>query len=182
MSLSEASIKNTALSVYQALVHKLKLKPEQIIIFGRSMGSGPACFLAHERPCGALILFAPYHSIKFVAKEHVGCISCCAPNMFRNIDYISKIVVPTVIIHGKQDEVISHGNGAALFKASGALESDKMFVNPADMGHNEFAMSRDVIIPIESFLTNRGILKRETSTPINIECIAVDVNDSDNRR
>lgn len=135
------------------------------------MGSGPACYLAHERPCAALVLFAPFHSIKTVAKEHIGCLSCCAPNIFKNYEYIAKIAVPTVIIHGHRDNVINHSNSASLYKASGATQIDKTFVNPVAMSHNDFLMDSHLVQSVNTFLTNRKVIHNKAYKPIRFENI-----------
>lgn len=41
---------------------------------GRSMGSGPACFLAEKYNPNGLILISPYTSIRKVVENYVGMI------------------------------------------------------------------------------------------------------------
>ena len=48
------------------------MKEEDIIVFGRSMGGGPACFLAGNFNPGALLLQSTFTSIKDVTGDHVG--------------------------------------------------------------------------------------------------------------
>lgn len=45
------------------------------MIFGRSMGTGPACFLASKYNPKALLLMSPFESIRTVAKEHVSVLA-----------------------------------------------------------------------------------------------------------
>jgi len=49
----------------------LKVQVSDIFIFGRSIGSGPACELAAKYKPKALILMAPFKSLKTVANELV---------------------------------------------------------------------------------------------------------------
>lgn len=49
----------------------MKIKESKILIFGRSIGSGPACFLASTFTPKLLILMSPFLSIRKVAKDYV---------------------------------------------------------------------------------------------------------------
>ena len=152
------SINQATWSVYNHLTQKKGVKPKQIIIFGRSMGSGPATFLAHRtnNQAAALILFSPYQSIRDVSKEHAGCFGNFVPNYFDNKSLIPQITIPTFIIHGQRDEVISHENGKRLFELSGSKQ--KQFANPPQMTHNRFELRPDFITPATQFLGEVQVL------------------------
>ena len=51
---------------------------------GRSIGSGPASYLASEVKCSKLALVSPFDSIRNVSMEHVGCMGCMVKNHFDN--------------------------------------------------------------------------------------------------
>ena len=78
---------------------------------GRSLGTGPAAFLASEYTCGGLILLSPYTSIKAAAKHYLGCFGKCAsyaiPDIFKTLQVFPKIKCPVLIIHGAKDKVTS---------------------------------------------------------------------------
>lgn len=57
VTLGEKSIKEDSLIIFDYLVEKLKIPNKQILVLGRSIGGGPATFLASERKIGGLILF-----------------------------------------------------------------------------------------------------------------------------
>ncbi len=70
-------------------------------------GSGPACSLASTNTPAGIILMSPYTSIKDVADDLVtGYLSWVVKDRFRNIDIISKIKSPILLIHGKSDTLI----------------------------------------------------------------------------
>ena len=69
---SEEKIKEDAEYVYKFCLHDMGLQEKDLLIFGRSMGSGPASWLAGTYNPGALILMSPYTSIKNVAHDYVG--------------------------------------------------------------------------------------------------------------
>lgn len=67
----------------------MKVPATDIILFGRSIGSGPACYLAGTRNIGGLVLMCPYTSIRNAAKHLAGGIaSYLIAERFRNIDCI----------------------------------------------------------------------------------------------
>jgi pimeloyl-ACP methyl ester carboxylesterase len=51
-------------AAYSFAVHGLGWNPRDVILFGRSIGTGPAARLAADVPCGGLILISPYTSVK----------------------------------------------------------------------------------------------------------------------
>ena len=72
-----------------------------IILFGRSIGSSPASYVANRRNPAALILMSPFKSLREVAKDLVGWfLSLAIAERFRNIDLISEIKCPVFIVHG----------------------------------------------------------------------------------
>ena len=155
------SIKATANLVYDFVTRTMRIPPQDIIIFGRSIGTGPATYLANRSDCSALVLFSPYISIRGVAKEHVGCLSCCAPDIFQNIEAIRTIRRPIFIIHGKLDEVINVKNADALFEACHTNSREhKDIRKPEHMTHNDFFLEDDFIAPSTYFLESRKLIKQ----------------------
>ena len=100
---SETLLSN-ARTVFDFVINDLKYKSEEVFLFGRSMGSGPACHLASlYEPCG-LILLSPYTSLKDVVSSLVGRIpALLVKERFKNAEAISKSKCPALIIHGQAD-------------------------------------------------------------------------------
>jgi hypothetical protein len=82
------------------VVKETNLKEKDVLLFGRSMGSGPATFLAANNNPGALILMSPYTSIKNVVRNKVGWLSAIVAEHFDNITLMPKVRCPTFIVHG----------------------------------------------------------------------------------
>lgn len=72
---SEDKIYTDADLVYNFVISMTYLRQKDIILLGRSLGSGPATYLAAKYDPGALILMSPYTSIKSVASNKVGWLS-----------------------------------------------------------------------------------------------------------
>ena len=87
--------------VFAYVVEKCGLKPDDIIVFGRSIGSGSATHIASTFNPGALALMSPFTSIKDVVHTLVGkAFAFVIKERFRNIDKIENVICPTFIVHG----------------------------------------------------------------------------------
>jgi hypothetical protein len=64
-----------SVSVFDYLTNFLEIEPNNIFVFGRSIGSAPSSYLASQRKFGGLILMSPFTSVKSVAKNLVGFFS-----------------------------------------------------------------------------------------------------------
>jgi len=140
--------------VFDFLTAEVGIRPENIIVFGRSIGSGPATHLAANRKPGALVLMSPYTSIKAVVKDIAGqLVSSLFAERFSNIDEIEKAECPCFFIHGKKDKVIPWEHSKALFEKCKAVAG----INISEtMTHNAFKLSGDIINPTKKFLKQLG--------------------------
>jgi hypothetical protein len=138
-------------------VHELSVAEQDIILFGRSIGSSPSCFIAKERPnVGAMILLSPFKSLREVAKDHVGKIlSYILAERYRNIELIEYCKCPVIIIHGMNDSLIDVSHSYALKSHCGS-ETCKL-ITPDHMDHNQFKLQEDIIHPVKSFLKESGV-------------------------
>ena len=110
---------------------------EKIIFFGRSLGSAVAVDLAVKEKCCALILETPFTSIKEMGKK-------LYPFLFMSLHFlrtkydslskISKIKVPTLIMHGDKDELVPIEQGKMLYEK--ANEPKEFYTIPGAM-HND---------------------------------------------
>jgi hypothetical protein len=134
-----ASEKNTykdADAAYDYLVTQLKVSPGKIIIHGRSVGSGPAMYLASRKKVAGLILESPF----ITAFRVVTTIPLMPFDKFRNIDRIKTVNCPVLVIHGKADKIIPFWHGEKLFEAANEPKF-KLWVDGA--GHNDLVMVAD---------------------------------------
>jgi pimeloyl-ACP methyl ester carboxylesterase len=104
-----------------------------IKLFGRSVGTGPAVALAAQYPVAGLILVTPFLSIREVLRGYLGPIADLGKDIFLNYKLADVIDSPTLIIHGKQDELIPISHAVKLYEK---LPGKKMMVCPEKMYHN----------------------------------------------
>ena len=141
-------INNTTI-VYDFIKNKLKIDDKNIYIFGRSIGTSPAIYLASMRKPNALITISAFTSIKAVADNLVGFLKIFVKERMTSIDYIKKVTCPIIFIHGQKDPLIP-------FKETILLKDncDCPFevVLPLEMTHNDFEIDEDIIDPINNFI------------------------------
>jgi hypothetical protein len=88
-------------TVYNYLTDTLKIPEEALILFGRSIGTGPATYLASKKnPC-ALLLMSTFKSIRDIIKDKAGrLLQYVISERFRNVDLIENVRCPTFFVHG----------------------------------------------------------------------------------
>lgn len=118
------------LSSYQYLINTLKIPPHQIILYGRSIGSGPTIELAKSYPVAGVILQAPL----FTAFRVVTYYPLFPIDKYRNNEKISSIQAPILFIHGDKDTVVPLWHGQELYKL---VRSKKYFLTIEGAGHND---------------------------------------------
>jgi len=113
-------------AAWRYLVDTERVPPSYIIIYGRSIGTGPSVDLASRKKvpksnvspqeAGGVFLQSPLES---GARATLGyAVSCVGYplDIFRNYEKIGKIQAPVAICHGMNDEVVPFDNGKALHK------------------------------------------------------------------
>ena len=115
----------------------LGFKEEDIIIFGRSIGTTVAINVSQNIRINRLILVTPLTSGKDYAEASgLGFISSLAGDSFDNINKIAKVSCPILVIHGSHDNVIPFEMGEAIFNKA---QSKKMFINIEGANHNNLS-------------------------------------------
>ena len=102
-------------AVYRHAVKTLAIPPSRIVLFGRSVGSGPATDLASRVPIGGLVLESAFVSAFRVLTR----VSLLPFDRFHNLRHIRRVRAPVLVIHGTADEVIPVSHGRLLYEAAG---------------------------------------------------------------
>ena len=80
----------------------------KIIVYGRSIGTGIASYIASNNQPAKLILESPYYSLPDLAMRFYPWFpKKFLRFQFRNDLYVERIECPIYIIHGTNDEIIS---------------------------------------------------------------------------
>jgi pimeloyl-ACP methyl ester carboxylesterase len=107
---------------------RLGFAADQLILYGQSVGSGPACYLAARRECRGVVLHSPIASgIRALVAP-----GCCSPvyvygclDPFNNAREAKRIKAPVYVVHGTRDDEVP-------------IEHGKMIVANAQQAHEPF--------------------------------------------
>ncbi len=106
---SESGLYSDAEAIYQHVILREGLRPQDIMAFGVSLGSGPAAYIASRHPIGTLALLSPYTSIPDVVRG-MGLLALLSPFVWYSFPVESFIKdlrdTCVVLAHGKQDQVV----------------------------------------------------------------------------
>lgn len=111
---NEKSVNKTIEAVYTYLVTEKNIPPNRIILLGRSVGGGPSTELAAKKTVGGLILESSFTSaFRTFTGRKILPFDC-----FDNLKRLKDVKIPTLIIHGKKDDVIPFSHGKELLVAA----------------------------------------------------------------
>jgi pimeloyl-ACP methyl ester carboxylesterase len=128
---SEAGVYAAADAAYKYATQSLKFSPDQITLYGRSLGSGPSCWLAAHYPVKQLILDGAFSSTFRVMTG----IKLLPWDKFDNLMRLrSSITCPTLIIHGRLDAVVPFNHAKQNWRA---LQGSKQKLWVEGAGHND---------------------------------------------
>ena len=101
------------------LFKMVQAKHPDVIVVGRSLGSGIAIRLASEEPVRRLVLITPFDSILNIAKRAAPFlpIGLMMQDRYESWRVAPLVRSPTLIITADNDEIIPASNTAALFRA-----------------------------------------------------------------
>jgi abhydrolase domain-containing protein 17 len=128
---SEKGLYASARAARQYLREKLNVPPERTIIYGRSLGGGPAVQMAAEERVGGLVLQSAFVSVFRVLTR----VKIFPGDMFDNEAKLARIAAPVLVMHGRADEVIPFRHGEQLL-AVAREPKRSLFVEGAH--HNDF--------------------------------------------
>ena len=138
---SEVNAYKDAAVAYHWLKTEKGLEPDQIVIFGRSLGGAVAVDLASHVPCRALVLESTFSSAADMAGDLFPLIPIrwLLRYAFDSQAKIGLVRAPLLVVHSPTDEIVPFAFGRRLFE--GANEP-KQFLEISG-GHNERAYLAD---------------------------------------
>jgi alpha-beta hydrolase superfamily lysophospholipase len=144
---STGKIKNEEMLHRDAAVAYTYLKeryPEdQIIIYGRSVGTGIAVYLAKSVKPRMIILESPFFSLKDLAKYHhpfmpAELLGLILKYPMRTDLWISDVSCPIYLFHGTKDDIVPYSSSERLLEL---IRTEKVLVTITGGGHNDLSDS-----------------------------------------
>lgn len=133
---TEAALHQDAQLAYDYLT---KHYPEdEIVIFGRSIGTGIAVPLAAQNKPKLLILETPFFNFKDVAKTHYPFlpVAILLKYTFPSDKWIRKVSCPVYIFHGTSDNIVPYTSGQKL---AGLRPEPNVLITINGGGHNDLS-------------------------------------------
>ena len=148
---SEKALLSDALAIYDYLTERYQLKPEQMIIMGRSLGSAVAAYLASQRANAGLILITPFDSIQNVAAHYYRWlpVNWLLKHKFDTARYIPRVSSPILMLNAEFDEVIPKNNFNQLMQTANSNASSQQIPNT---NHQTISQSATYFLHINRFL------------------------------
>jgi hypothetical protein len=132
---SEAGLYETAALAYDALVAKPEVDPARIVLYGRSLGTAPASWLARHRPVAGLVLESPFTNAREMARQQYALFPRFIVRLaLDNLGNVPAVQAPVLIIQGTADRLVPPSMGQRLAAAArGPVE----LLSIEHAGHND---------------------------------------------
>ncbi len=119
------------------LSRRAKVDPQQIVLWGRSLGGAVAVQLSHQRPARGMILDRTFSSLTDVAAWHYPWLPVryLMRNRYNSLQFIGQYEGPLLQSHGTVDQVIPYALAEKLFAAATSAAPKRLFTM-AGVGHN----------------------------------------------
>lgn len=138
---TEEGINSTLSTVIDYAREELHFNPENIVLYGYSLGSGPSTVMAGQYQTGGnlggLILQGAYTSVTDVIKHKVGAtLAGWFNERWNNLQNIKVVKCPVLILHGQSDGLIPVTHAHTLAKNVSHKNVHKVIF--ANVGHTKF--------------------------------------------
>jgi len=154
---SEINFYKSAVNIYDFVISRNDVDKDNIVIMGRSIGTGVATFLASNRNCKGVILISPFESMANVVKEKFWFlpIDLMLKNKFESTKYAKNIQSPLLSIYGTDDKVIPMHHSKELMRYWGGTVESKELIG---FNHNNLIGSKEVWQCINVFLAKLNLM------------------------
>jgi fermentation-respiration switch protein FrsA (DUF1100 family) len=149
---SEFGLYMDAEAAWLHLVEDRRVQPQQIVVFGRSLGGAVAIELAGRHNPGGLVVESTFTSIADVGRIHFPLlpVNLLLTNRFESIEKVGVLPCPKLFLHGSEDELIPLAVGRRLFEA--AAPPKQFIQTPGGHGDAGFTYSPEFTSRLGAFL------------------------------
>jgi fermentation-respiration switch protein FrsA (DUF1100 family) len=132
-SASVANVYDDIDAVYRYLTEDMKVAPDRILLYGRSVGGGPSTYLAARKPVAGMILESTFISTFRVVIP----IQVLPFEKFPNQSHIRQTNIPILLIHGTKDQIIPYWHSQVLYDS---IPGPKQLLSVEGADHNDVAI------------------------------------------
>jgi fermentation-respiration switch protein FrsA (DUF1100 family) len=140
-----------AVTAYEHLLAQ-NVKPQEIVLYGESLGTGQATQLGAQREVKAVVLEAPLTSTVDVGKStwFFLPLNLLMTDQYRNARHVANVHVPLLVLHGDHDGTIPVQMGKRVFEAANEPKKLELFPNG---GHSDL-FDQGAWEKVQAFLKN----------------------------
>lgn len=155
---TEKGCYEAAQAAYDWLRTQHQFRPEQIVIYGESLGGGIAVDLASRNTCGALILVHTFANLPEVAQAQYPWlpVTLLMRNRFDSEAKIGSVKAPLFITHGTADRLIPFEHSMRVYNNA---VGPKVHIPREGKDHLD-PLNPEMLDRICDFLTTHGPLKK----------------------
>jgi hypothetical protein len=132
----EAGVYRDAEAAYRYLVERRHFEPQNVYVYGHSLGGTVAIDLASRHSCGGLIVQSSFTTGREMARRMflIPLFEYIPKSRFDSLAKIARVRAPVLIVHGTRDETIPFSMGRRLYEAA---PEPKWFFPIEGGGHND---------------------------------------------
>jgi fermentation-respiration switch protein FrsA (DUF1100 family) len=131
---TEAGLYRDAEAAWAYLAGREDIDSSSIAVYGRSLGSAVALYLAVNRPVRAVVLDSPLSNAREMAAHHYRFVPQFVLRLsLDNLAHAERLEAPLLIFHGSADRIVPFSMGQAVAAAGRARE----FIMLEGAGHND---------------------------------------------
>jgi fermentation-respiration switch protein FrsA (DUF1100 family) len=130
---TKAGIIEDFLTVTEYFSELERIDEQSLLFHGRSLGGGIACELAWRYQPKGLILESTFTSLQTLVNEKFGLPRWLVREYYNNAAFLEEYPGPTLIFHGKNDDLIPVSHGRRLQEAS----PEAQLITLEGAGHND---------------------------------------------
>ena len=132
---SEAGTYLDAKAAWDYLLEERMIAPQEIVIFGRSLGAAIAAELASQNPSAGVILESAFTSVPDMAASIYPWlpVRLLSRYQYNNLEKVARITSPLLLVHSRGDEIVPYDHGERLFAQA---NEPKQFLELSG-GHND---------------------------------------------
>ncbi len=150
--ISERGTYYDAALAWQYLILDRKFSPDNIIVYGRSLGASVAAWLSARHTPAALIIESAFDSIQSLGSQLYPFlpVKWLTRFSYNTLNHIRAVKCPVLVIHSIEDEVIPYSHGKELYKN---IHGEKTFLKITGSHNTGFQTSGDHYVEgIRNFL------------------------------
>lgn len=147
-----------ARAAWEYLTNSRKIKPETIVVYGRSLGGAIAAWLAREVKPGLVVLDSTFTSLKDIASEIYPYLP--VKKFFKYnypaVEYIKEAACPVLVIHSSEDSYIPFSHAVKLYNNAGKA---RQFLKISGNHNDNYIKSKQIFIEgIKDFILKHNII------------------------